>query len=273
MKVLRILWKSLADFFRDDGLTLAGSMSYFTMMAFVPFCMLLITLFGHLLGRYPEFYRFFLGRLSSLFPEAAGGMTQEVMKLISYNAIGKTGLLLYGFLSYQVLASMENALNAVFKTAKKRHILISLLISIVVVTFIIAIVIVSFATSTVIPLLSEVREYLPNIRIGRFTGFVIRYVLPFLMILGTVTMTYKLLPVAKVKAAYAFRGALFTTVMIEVAKFLFSWYVVAVAQFGKIYGSLTAVVVFLLWIFYSWSIFLIGAEIVHNLDRPAKNAR
>jgi uncharacterized BrkB/YihY/UPF0761 family membrane protein len=33
-----------------------------------------------------------------------------------------------------------------------------------------------------------------------------------------------------------------------------------------IYGSLTAVVAFLLWVFYAACIFLIGAEIVKNLE-------
>jgi membrane protein len=49
-----------------------------------------------------------------------------------------------------------------------------------------------------------------------------------------------------------------------VAKHLFTWYVGTVVKMGTIYGSLTAFVVFLLWVFYSSCIFLIGAEIVHN---------
>lgn len=273
MKALKTIGKSIADFFRDDGLTLAGAMSYFTMMAFVPFFMLLVTLFGQLLGRYPEFYRFFLNRVSSLFPEVTGNVTQELIKLISYNAIGKASLLLYAFLSYQLLASLENSLNTVFKVKQKRNIILSLLISVVVVTFVIVIILASFAASTIIPLLSELRDYFPHLKIGRFSAFLIKYILPFVMILITVAVTYKLLPVPKVKLVSAFKGALFTTVMIEAAKIGFTWYVVAVAQFGRIYGSLTAFIVFLLWMFYSWSIFLVGAEIVHNLDRPVKSAR
>ncbi|HAM51008.1 MAG TPA: hypothetical protein DCP92_10095 [Nitrospiraceae bacterium] len=34
---------------------------------------------------------------------------------------------------------------------------------------------------------------------------------------------------------------------------------------GTIYGPLSAFVIFLLWVFYSSCIFLIGAEVVHNL--------
>jgi uncharacterized BrkB/YihY/UPF0761 family membrane protein len=43
-----------------------------------------------------------------------------------------------------------------------------------------------------------------------------------------------------------------------------------VSQFGVVYGSLTAVVIFLLWVFYAACIFLVGAEIVSNLERVKK---
>jgi uncharacterized BrkB/YihY/UPF0761 family membrane protein len=48
-----------------------------------------------------------------------------------------------------------------------------------------------------------------------------------------------------------------------------TWYVGTIVNFGTIYGPLSAFFVFLLWVFYSSCIFLIGAEMVHNLS-PAK---
>jgi membrane protein len=68
----------------------------------------------------------------------------------------------------------------------------------------------------------------------------------------------------------ACKGAIFTTTFFEIAKHVFTWYVGTVVQFGKIYGSLSAFVVFLLWVFYSSSIFLIGAEVVYNYNDSRK---
>ncbi|MBI5640737.1 MAG: YihY/virulence factor BrkB family protein [Nitrospirae bacterium] len=265
MRSIRIVGRSIVDFIRDDGLILAGSISYFTMMALVPFCLFLITLFGYLLGQYPEFYRFFLNKLVNLFPDVTNAITQEILKLISFKGLGKFSLLLYGLLSYQVFASLENAMNKIFKVKKKRNIFFSILISLTVVTMIIAFLILSFGAASAIPLLTELRSYFPGIRIGRITGFIIRFVVPFVLILFSVTSIYMLIPKAKVRPAHAFGGAAFTTTLLEAAKYIFTWYVVSVVHFGKIYGSLTAFVVFLLWMFYSSCIFLIGAEIVHNM--------
>jgi membrane protein len=83
-------------------------------------------------------------------------------------------------------------------------------------------------------------------------------------------VVYLFFPKAKVKTRHALIGALFTTVFLEIAKHFFTWYVGTVVQFGSIYGPLTAFVVFLLWMFYSSCILLIGAEVVHNLGTYKK---
>jgi membrane protein len=270
VRFLRTLGRSAVDFYRDDGLMLAGSLSYFIVMAIVPFCMFLMTLLGYLLGHYPEFYKFVLSKLTNLFPSVTDGITQEIVKLISYKGLGKIGILLYGLMSYQVFASLEKSLNVVFKAKQKRSIACSVLLSVTVVTCIILLLIVSFGAASVIPLLNALRPYLPDIKVGKVTAFIIRFMLPFVLVLFTVTLVYKLLPKAKVRLSDALRGAFFTTLFLEFAKHVFTWYVVSVTHLGKIYGSLTAFIFFLLWMFYSSCIFLMGAEMVHNLGRPRK---
>jgi uncharacterized BrkB/YihY/UPF0761 family membrane protein len=59
-------------------------------------------------------------------------------------------------------------------------------------------------------------------------------------------------------------------VLLEAAKYCFTWYAASIMQFGKIYGSLTVFVLFLLWMFYASCIFLIGAELVKNLTFAKK---
>jgi membrane protein len=266
-----IIGRSVIDFFRDDGLMFAASMSYFTMMAIVPFCLFVITLFGYLLGYYPDFYNFFLRRLVNFFPEVTNEIMQDISKLISYKGIGKVGLVLYGLLSYQVFASYEAALNAIFKVKTKRHFILSVFISLSVVTLIIALLMLSFAATSIVPLLKALSPFLPGLRIGKITQFIIRFIVPFVLVFLVVTMLYILIPNTRVSFFNSFRGAMFTTILLEIAKYIFTWYVNSVVGLGKIYGPLTAIISFLLWVYYSSSIFLIGAEIVHNSGTDKKN--
>ena len=270
MRFTGILRKSVGDFFRDGGVILAGSISYFMMMALFPFCLFLIAVFGHLLGRYPEFYHFFLTRLANLFPDVAGGVTRELPKLVSYRGLGKYSLFLFGFLSYPVFASVEHALNVVFKAGKKRHVIFSVLISLTVIMLIIALIMSSFVAASVIPLLAGAGLFPPGFRVGKLTELFIRFALPFFGVLFAVTGTFRLIPKARVTLSAAFQGALFTAVFLEVAKYSFTWYAASIMQFGRIYGSLTVFVLFLLWMFYASCIFLIGAELAKNISFAKK---
>jgi membrane protein len=264
VKFFKIIARSFADFFKDGGIMLAGSLSYFSMMALVPFCIFVITIFGYILGHYHGFYEFFSNRLVSFFPDITSGITKELRKLIIFKGIGTISLVIYGILSFQVFSSIENALNVIFKVKKKRTFFWSIILSLIIVTLIIIMIIISFAATSLIPLLKTLRQVFPDLRIGMITGFLIQYVVPFFAVLFTVTVLYTFFPKTRVRISHAFIGALFTTVFLEVAKHIFTWYVGTVVKFGTIYGPLTAFIVFLLWVFYSSCIFLLGAEIVHN---------
>ncbi len=265
MRYLRILAKSFIDFFKDGGLMLAGAISYFSMMALIPLCLFLVTIFGYVLGHYQGFYEFFSTRLINYFPAITNGITNELGKLIAFREIGFLSLTLYAALSFQVFSSIENALHVIFEVKVRRSFVWSVILSLLIVTFIIMMLFISFAATSLVPLLKHLRQLFPELRIGLITAVMIRYVIPFLMVLFTITVMYIFFPKMKVRTSYAFAGALFAAVFLEVAKHFFTWYVGTVVQFGTIYGPLTAFVVFLLWVFYSSCIFLIGAEIVHNL--------
>lgn len=240
------------------------------MMALVPFCLFLITVFGNFLDDNPDLIQFFIRKLVGFFPAVTRSITDEIVDLISYQGIGKFSLVLYGVLSFQVFASLENALNAVFKVRQKRKFFFSILISLAVVTLIMALLITSFAAASIIPFLKSLSTTIPAISIGKSTEFLIRFAVSFLLVLFTVTMMYVMLPKKKIRFVNSLKGAIFTTVLFEVAKHAFTWYVGMAVHLGKIYGSLSAFIVFLLWVFYSSSIFLIGAEIVNNLGNANK---
>ncbi len=266
MKYFKLLIKSFIDFFRDGGIILAGSISYFFMMAFLPLCIFLITIFGFILGYYEGFYEFFSNRLMNLFPENTSEITNELRKLVRFKGIGTFSIILYGLLSYQVFASLENALNIIFKVEEKRNFLWSIIISLFIITLIILMLVVSFIATSLISLLKTLKPIYPQIKIGMVTVFLISYLVPFLMVLFSFSIIYIFFPRAKIRVIHAITGAFFTAAFLEIVKHIFAWYVGSIVKFGTIYGPLSTFVLFLLWVYYSSCIFLIGAEFVHNLS-------
>ena len=234
-------------------------------MAIVPLCLFIVTVFGYVLGGNNEFFEFFVEKLMGLFPDITSGITKELRKLILFKGLGKISLLLYAFLSFQLYAAINKSLEAVFKVRHERSTLGAMFFSIVVSTLLVGLLLISFALTSIVPLLNTLRTYLPGIEIGMITAVFMRYVIPLLIVQFAAIIIYIIVPKRRIRFAHAFWGGLFTALMLEAAKHLFTWYVGSVISLGTIYGSLAAFVMFLIWVFYSSAIFLIGGEIVHDL--------
>ena len=106
MRLINSLGKSLVEFWKDECFYLAASISYFSIVSIVPLSLLIITLFGYLLGENQEIYRFTLSGLVNLFPAVTKGITAELGNIITYKGISVLMLFVYGFLSLQLFYSI-----------------------------------------------------------------------------------------------------------------------------------------------------------------------
>ena len=267
MKVfIKLFWRSIIDFFRDGGMMLAASISYFSMMAVLPFCLFLIAIFAYFLGHDEAFFNFFTAKLLNFFPKAAQQIARELKDALSYKGIGTFTFIAYGLMSYQLYSSLESAINVVFKVKDKRSFVSHLFISLFLITLLITFFLLSFGASSTISVLNIFKSDIPGLQIHAITSFTIKYIVPFILAFVTIATIYIVLPKRKIRWRNALAGALVATVFHEGAKHIFTFYVVKVVKLGTVYGPLSAFIIFLLWGFYSSCIFLIGAETVHNLE-------
>jgi membrane protein len=79
-------------------------------------------------------------------------------------------------------------------------------------------------------------------------------------------LMYVMLPNRVVKVRHAFWGALLAAILFEISKSAFASYVTAFPSYQAIYGALAAIPILLLWIFLSWTIVLIGAELTASIE-------
>jgi membrane protein len=265
MYYLKVLGKSLSAFFRDECFYLAASIAYFLIMSLVPLSILIIALYGHIMGEHEAIYRFSLSRLISFFPSVTSQITNELKDIITYRSISWITLFIYGFLSIQLFYSTERAFDVIFKVSKRRHFLIFLLLSICIVTLIIFFLFISFTLSSLVLIFKDYPINIFGVALGRKAVIFIKYITPFLLVLLTFTAVYKIIPKGKILIKEAFAGALLVTVLWEVVKHFFTWVVRNVSYIGAIYGSLTTFILFLLWTYYLSCIFLLGGEFVKNL--------
>jgi membrane protein len=240
------------------------------MLSFIPFFIFLVSILSLVLAGNEQFQLFLFERISDLFPSITGEITQELVTLIERSEVGFITLLGYLFFSYHLYVSLETAVNEVFRLRGKRSLLRSVANSLLVITLFMALVVVVFGTTLALSLIVHLGEIFRFPQIHFVVG-ALGLAVPLFLVFLTATALYVYLPRKRVSFKNAMKGAVFTAVLFEAAKYVFTLYVaIKLAQFGPFYGSLTGVVIFLMWLVYSASIFLIGAGLVHKLETGAE---
>ena len=79
------------------------------------------------------------------------------------------------------------------------------------------------------------------------------------------TLIYGLVPNVRVRFSHALAGGIIAALLFELAKRLFAIYIQAFPTYEAIYGALATVPIFLLWLYLTWTVVLIGAEVAHGL--------
>ncbi|OAN64113.1 ribonuclease BN [Balneola sp. EhC07] len=108
----------------------------------------------------------------------------------------------------------------------------------------------NFFDSKVIEIFSESEFYIANTISFSFSVIVTTSVFACL---------FKIIPDAEVKWKNVWMGALITTVLFGIGKYMIGFYL-GVSSFGNVYGAAGSLVILLTWIFYSSMIVLFGAQ-------------
>jgi membrane protein len=92
-------------------------------------------------------------------------------------------------------------------------------------------------------------------------------VTPVVFEFAAFVLLYTIVPNCPVRLRHAAIGAVVATVLFEVAKRVFGGFVVSFSTYRAIYGAVAALPVFLIWIYLSWVVTLLGAQVTAALPQ------
>jgi membrane protein len=160
-----------------------------------------------------------------------------------------------------VFGEMQSALNAIWK-AQPQGTTVSRLVraraaSLGLVAALGFLLLVSLVISAILSGLSSyISAVLP---FGALILQILNFVISFALISVLFAAIYKVLPDAKLSWADVLVGAVVTALLFNVGKFLIGLYL-SHSAVASSYGAAGALIIVLLWIYYSAQIFLLGAE-------------
>lgn len=92
-------------------------------------------------------------------------------------------------------------------------------------------------------------------------------ILPFLLEVLAFMLLYLIMPNVRVSLVHAFAGAVAAVCLFELTKWGFRYYITNFANYKAVYGALATLPVFLIWVYLSWVVALLGAEVVAVLQQ------
>jgi membrane protein len=261
-------WKMLKEtvlaFINDEALSRGAAIAFYTVTSIAPVLLIVIAVAGLAFGREAA-QNAIIGQLSDLM----GQQTAEVIQTAVASAASKSsGILatIVGIVVLLVTASgvfgeMQAALNAIWK-AKPEGTTVSRLIraraaSLGLVVSLGFLLMVSLVVSTA---LTAFGNYLDSILpFGKLILTVLNGAVSLILISFLFATIYKVLPDRDLEWRDVVVGAVVTGVLFTIGKSLISWYIGSSAVASS-FGAAGALIVLLLWVYYSAQIFLIGAE-------------
>jgi membrane protein len=243
----------LGQWARDKCPQQAAALAFQTALSLVPVTAIVFSLlraFGSLESE---------SRLSQfvsehLFPQMSDvtDRIQEFSGKVSIGALGGAGLLFTLVTCYSLYSYVEKIFNDIWRVRERRTLIGKLLTFNAMVTF--------------LPALAASSLYWSGKLIESSSFW--RFVTPLLIQFFALTLMNWLLPRANVKWIWAGLGGLITAILLEVVKWAFVTFAVRIMlkSYSSVYGPLGLVPLVLVWMYTSWLLVLLGAEIAHALQ-------
>ncbi|MCB1583099.1 MAG: YihY family inner membrane protein [Xanthomonadales bacterium] len=244
--------------YREDETSLAASsLAYTALLSLVPFMSVLITVFSAM-PLFEDASQQLQNFIFENFVPTTGAVIQTYILGFVEKARGLTVTMFLAVFVTSILMmhTMEKALNRIFDSKASGRFRTKLMMY--------------WAVLTMGPLLVGGGIALTSIMfqysaLAGFKSFVVKS-LPIMTSTVGFFLIYLIVPNRKVKMKNAMIGALFAAICFELAKRGFAFYVTSIPSYQKVYGALASIPLFLIWMFLSWNIILLGGTITATLE-------
>ncbi|MBW2554557.1 MAG: YihY family inner membrane protein [Deltaproteobacteria bacterium] len=249
---------SIKDFYRNRCILWAAALTYTTVFALIPLLAVTFSLF-HAFGGLKELEEKIRPLiLKVMVPGAQEKLIATIDSLIerlNAGAIGAVGTVLVFLSAIFLIGQLEMILNEIWGLKKHRPFFYRLALYWTAITVGPPLLALSIGIPATLSSYQAVNWLENYINLDFFTF------LPYILIWCAFTGLYTFMPNTKVRFLPAAIGGIMGGTIWQIAGIGFTLYTSRILVYSKIYGSLGLIPLFFLWLFISWSIFLLGAEL------------
>ncbi|PSO88507.1 MAG: ribonuclease BN [Cyanobacteria bacterium QS_3_48_167] len=267
--ILGLLRETITEWQADKASRLAAALAYYTVFSLAPLLIIAVATAGTIFGQEAA-----KGEIVEQIEGLVGSDSARVIETAISNAnqpdvsniasIISIIVLLFG--ASGVFTQLQDSLNTVWNVQPKPGrsmksiigLVLKRILSFSLVVGIGFLLVVSLILSAALLALSNYQSsLLPDLN---FLWQIFNFVLSFGIVTLLFALMYKFLPDVKIAWSNVWIGAIITSLLFAIGKFLLGFYL-GRGSFGSTYGAAASLVVLLAWVYYSAQILFLGAEL------------
>lgn len=256
----QLFYIAIRKFITDDCFGKASSLAYVTVLSVVPASILIIALFSSFESTKETLIFILDEKIIPYFFPAGEKLVAEHFEgfLKNVNTLTILGISFLLVAAIDIVFILERSINAIWRVKKGRSIIQNILIYWAILTLGPLVLISSFYFTA---------KYSQIYPVGRVFS---RFLFPFIVTWFGFFVAYQFITRTKVTLKAAFIGALVAGTLWELVKYGFGFYMteVAIETYGRIYGPIYIIFIFIFWVYVSYAILLLGAEISYLIQYP-----
>ncbi|MHB0997919.1 MAG: YihY/virulence factor BrkB family protein [Armatimonadota bacterium] len=261
-KIFAFIRDVIDEFNQDHATLFAAAISFFEMLSIIPLILLAVGVFGYIIGSYETALESIMSFIRNYVPVSTDELDTYLQNLSRQSGL-LSGLGLLGLLwaGTQVFVILQQVMNVALGERREVGFIRSRGIALIIVAVTGILFLLSIALTS---LLTAARHYelwgIQSDGLKPLWDF-IGILLPIVISILAFTLIYKYLSTRDVGIKAALAGGITAGLLFELAKYLFRLYVMNIANFHAVYGSLGSVIVLVIWIYYVSIIAVLGAEV------------
>ena len=265
MNLMPELWtiKKIMNNMKEDHVNEASAQcAYYVILSFIPFVILFLTLIQYTNIEPQQIFEL----LSNTIPENTKEIIIGIIREVYSKSIGTISItLIFTLFSADAgLFAFTKQLHLIynFNENKKKSMIILRLISL----FQTIVFIVLIAASLIImvfgkPIVSSMKQYFGLMQNFTIISEIITQLILLIILFLIFILIYRFMPGHKSKFKNQIKGAAFASIALNVVSFIFSRYLDIFKGFSITYGSLTTLMLILMWTYSCFYVIFLGAEI------------
>lgn len=263
-----VLWRAMREISRDRVAFVAAGATFYLLLATFPALAAIVSLYGLIAD--PAAIADHLREMAGVLPPGAFDILADQLKQLvlrretTLGAAFFVGLAIALWSTHNGTLAIFEAMNVAYEETEKRGFV---RLNLVALAFTVCALIAAIVTIGIVTLLPAVLEFVWLDPWKETLALIVRWPLLLVLVFSGTTAIYRFGPSRQpAKVRWLTWGAVLSTAGWILMAFGFSWYVETFANYSAAYGALGGLVGFLVWIWLSICILIVGAELNAELE-------